>query len=80
MSTCTRLISLGCLPLTATCVCSRNSDLRDIDAELHPKYAPCGALIPNCKIFILNSSDMSRVGIGEPGEVFIGEHDSRFQA
>ena len=48
------------------------SDLREIDTDRFPQYAPCGISIPNTKCFILNSSTMERVGLGEAGEVYIG--------
>jgi amino acid adenylation domain-containing protein len=48
------------------------ADLGKIDTDIFPEYAPCGVSIPNTKCFILNSSTMARVGIGELGEVYIG--------
>lgn len=48
------------------------SDLREIDTDRFPEYAPCGISIPNTTCFILNSSTMERVGLGEAGEVYIG--------
>ena len=48
------------------------AELNSIDTARFPEYAPCGISIPNTKCFILNSSTMERVGIGEAGEVYIG--------
>lgn len=48
------------------------AELNTIDTARFPEYAPCGISIPNTKCFILNSSTMERVGVGEAGEVYIG--------
>eukprot|EP01135_Chromosphaera_perkinsii_P002594 Nk52_evm110s224 gene=Nk52_evmTU110s224 len=47
------------------------ADLRAIDETLSPKYAPCGEIMENVRVYILDDS-LSQVPFGVPGEVYVG--------
>ena len=47
------------------------ADLREVDENLSPRYAPCGAIMENVRLYILDDN-LKQVPYGVPGEVFVG--------